>query len=331
MRVFVSLLALGVLILIPIIGVESLGLHYLFGVIIPYVAIAAFLLGITYRIVNWARSPVPFRITTTSGQQTSLPWIKSNKLDSPHSRWGTIGRMALEVLFFRSLFRNTRANVKSGPRLVYGPTKWLWFGALVFHYSFLIIFLRHFRFFAEPVPQWVMWLQNIDGFFQVWLPSILLTNVAIVAALTFLFVRRLWDDKLRYFSLASDYFPLLLLLGIAGTGILMRYFTKTDLVAIKELSMGLIGFSPVVPEGIGTMFFIHLFLVSILFIYFPLSKLMHFAGVFLSPTRNLPNNNRSERHVNPWDHPVKVHTYEEYEDEFRELMKAADMPLEKEE
>jgi len=27
---------------------------------------------------------------------------------------------------------------------------------------------------------------------------------------------------------------------------------------------------------------------------------------------------------------VKLHTYEEYEDEFRDVMKAADMPLEKE-
>ena len=94
--------------------------------------------------------------------------------------------------------------------------------------------------------------------------------------------------------------------------------------------MGLISFNPVVPEGIGTMFLIHLFLVCVLFIYFPFSKLMHFAGVFFSPTRNLANNNRRQRHVNPWDYPVKVHTYAEYEDDFRELMKAADMPVEKE-
>jgi hypothetical protein len=54
------------------------------------------------------------------------------------------------------------------------------------------------------------------------------------------------------------------------------------------------------------------------------------AGVFLSPTRNLANNNRSVRHVNPWNYPVKVHTYEEYEEEFREFMKDAGIPVEKE-
>jgi hypothetical protein len=33
--------------------------------------------------------------------------------------------------------------------------------------------------------------------------------------------------------------------------------------------------------------------------------------------------------VNPWNYPVKTHTYEEYEDEFRELMIEAGIPVEK--
>ena len=37
-----------------------------------------------------------------------------------------------------------------------------------------------------------------------------------------------------------------------------------------------------------------------------------------------------QRHKNPWEYPVRVHTYEEYEDEFRDKMKAAGLPLEKE-
>lgn len=57
---------------------------------------------------------------------------------------------------------------------------------------------------------------------------------------------------------------------------------------------------------------------------------MHLAGVFLSPTRNLANNNRTKRHINPWNPPVKVHTYEEYEEEFRDKMVAAGIPVERE-
>jgi hypothetical protein len=36
------------------------------------------------------------------------------------------------------------------------------------------------------------------------------------------------------------------------------------------------------------------------------------------------------RHINPWNAPVKVHTYAEYEDEFRAKMKAVGLPVEKE-
>ncbi|MFC2119542.1 sulfate reduction electron transfer complex DsrMKJOP subunit DsrM [Bacteroidota bacterium] len=330
MNILFSLIALLAVVVLAILGVEVANLNFLFGVIIPYVAIATFIFGIIYQVVNWAKSPVPFRITTVAGQQKSLPWIKSSKLESPHSSLGVIGRMILEVFLFRSLFRNTKAELKNGPTLVYGSSKYLWLGALAFHWSLLIIFLRHFRYFTEPVFAFVPFLQNLDGFFQVGVPIIYITDIVILVALSFLLLRRIIDPKLRYLSLSSDYFPLFLLIGIVITGILMRYFTKVDIVSIKELAMGLFSFQPVVPDGIGIMFFIHLFLVCVLLIYFPFSKLLHMPGVFLSPTRNLANNNRMKRHINPWDYPVRIHTYEEYEDEFRDKMKAAGIPVEKE-
>lgn len=331
MGVMFSLLAVIVLILLATFGAGMFGWRYLFGVILPYAAMATFLLGVIYRVLKWARSAVPFRIPTTCGQQKSLPWIKNSNLESPHTIWGVLGRMFMEVFFFRSLFRNTRSKVTDGPRILYAPDKWLWAAGLAFHWSFLVIFIRHFKYFAEPVPEWIMMIQELDGFFQIGLPIILATDLIVIGALTFLFLRRLVDKKVRYFSLPADYFPLFLLLGITGSGVLMRYFFKTDLVGIKALGTGLLSFSPVVPDGVSAIFFVHLFLVSVLMAYFPFSKLMHFAGVFMSPTRNLANNNRMKRHVNPWNYDVKCHTYDEYEDEFRDLMKAAGLPVEKEE
>jgi len=330
MNVWLSLIAFIFLVLLVIVGVSSVGLYSLFGYIIPYTALAVFIIGFIYRVISWARSPVPFRIPTTCGQQKTLNWIKPSKLDNPHSTLSVILRMALEIFLFRSLFRNTKSELRDGPRIVYGASKWLWAAGLAFHWSFLIILIRHMRFFIEPVPAILTLAESLDGFFQVGLPIILATDIIIILAVSYLFLRRIFDSKLRYISLPADYFPLFLILGIASTGILMRYFTKTDLVGIKQLAIGLVSFSPVVPEGIGLMFYIHLFLVSILLTYFPFSKLMHLGGVFLSPTRNLANTNREKRHVNPWDYPVKVHTYEEYEDEFRDVMKACGLPLEKE-
>ncbi|HDH58057.1 MAG TPA: menaquinol oxidoreductase [Bacteroidetes bacterium] len=330
MSLWFSLLAIVVLILIPLAGTNIPGIQAFFGIVIPYAAIVTFLFGFVYKVMKWAKSPVPFRITTTCGQEKSLPWIKNSTLDNPHNALGVIGRMALEILFFRSLFRNTKTEIKEGPRVVYGSSKWLWAAGIAFHYSFLLIFLRHFKYFVEPIPVCVAWLQNLDGFFQIGLPIIYLTDAVILAALGYLFFRRLLDSKIRYISNAADYFPLLLIIGIAITGILMRYFIKVDIVSVKELGVGLLALHPALPEGISPLFYIHLFLVSALIAYFPFSKLMHLGGVFLSPTRNLANNNRMKRHVNPWNYDVKVHTYEEYEEEFRDVMKAAGLPLEKE-
>jgi nitrate reductase gamma subunit len=113
------------------------------------------------------------------------------------------------------------------------------------------------------------------------------------------------------------------------SGFWLRHLARTDLEGVKQLAVGLVTFNPVVPASVANLFFGHLFLVCVLLAYFPFSKLTHMAGVFLSPTRNLANNNRVKRHVNPWDYPVKVHTYAEYEDELRDKMKAAGIPVER--
>ena len=329
MGVFPSLAAVLCIAILGYVGGGVTGLRPLFGVIIPYVAIATFLGGVAYRVVRWAHAPVPFRITTTCGQQKSLPWIKAGWLESPYTTWGVLARMALEVLLFRSLFRNTKAELKEGPKLIFGENKYLWLGALAFHWSFLIIFLRHLRFFMEPVPVFVLALQNVDGFFQIGAPALYLTDIFILAALAYLLLRRLFNPQIRYISLFTDYFALFLLLGLAISGILMRYFTRVSLLEVKELALGLVTFSPIVPAGIGTPLIIHLTLLSALIAYFPFSKLMHMGGVFLSPTRNLANNNRMKRHVNPWNYPVKVHTYEEWENEFRDKLEACGLPMER--
>ncbi len=327
MNAIVSLFAVLALFLAAMWGVDALGLHVLFGAVVPYVAIVVFLVGVVWKVIGWARSPVPFQITTTCGQQKSLPWIPRSPLENPASTLEVIARMALEVLTFRSLFRNTRMELHPGGKAVYGPTKWLWAGALVFHWTFLIIFLRHLRFFTEPVPQLVHWLQNLDGFLKVGVPVVYLTTMGFLAAATYLFIRRVFIPQVRYISLAADFFPLFLLLGIGGTGAFLRHFVKTDVTAVKALGIGLLSFNPVASPEIHWLFYTHLFLVSVLFIYFPFSKLMHLGGVFLSPTRNMTGNSREHRHINPWNPTVKVHTYREYVEEFRERMVEAGIPI----
>jgi nitrate reductase gamma subunit len=329
MSLIYSILVLAILVLFAsLAGAADAGRAFV-AVAVPYAAFAIFLFGFCYRVVRWALSPVPFRIPTTCGQQKSLPWIKQARLDNPSSTLGVVGRMGLEALLFRSLFRNNRPELYDGA-YVYGDNKGLWFGALAFHWSLLMVLLRHLRLFVQPVPEFVMALEKIDGFLRIGAPRLYLSDVILLLALAYLLLRRLRDPWLRYISQLSDYFAPVLLLGIVASGMLMRYWIGIDVVAVKRFAIGLATFHPILPKGLSGLFLVHLLLVSTLAIYFPFSKLMHSGGMFLSPTRNLANNSRMKRHVNPWNYPVKKHTYAEWEEEFKDKLKMAGIPLDEE-
>jgi nitrate reductase gamma subunit len=194
----------------------------------------------------------------------------------------------------------------------------------------LVVVLRHLRLFVEPVPAFVLALARADGFLLIGLPTIQATTLLFLAAAGFLLVRRLATPQIRYLSLAADYFPLFMFLAIGGTGAWLRHVSKIDVPAAKAMVMSLVHLAPQPSAALGGVFYAHLLLVAVLLAYFPFSKLVHMAGVFLSPTRNLTANSREVRHVNPWNHPVPVHTYAEYEDEFRARMVEAGLPVEKE-
>jgi nitrate reductase gamma subunit len=329
MGVLSSISAIIILLILTVFGIWGLGWYSLFSVPIPYAAAFLFVAGFIYRVLKWASSPVAFHIPTVCGQQKSLPWIKASYIDSPWTLGGVVARLALEILLFRSLLKNEKVKLETPHRLLFKTSSLLWLGAMAFHWSFLMILVRHLRFFLEPVPSLIGVLQRLDSILQGLLPIIYSSDIVILVALGYLFLRRIIDPQVRYISLPSDYFVLLVIAGIAISGVLIRLIFKVDLVYVKEWTMAMLSFRPMPPKGVNLLFYIHLFLVSLLVAYFPFSKLMHMPGIFLSPTRNLMNISRQARHVNPWDYPVKIHTYEEYEDEFRQFMKEACLPVEK--
>jgi nitrate reductase gamma subunit len=330
MAALYSIFAVAILLFIPTLGVWGVGWYSLFGVVIPYAAVFLFVIGFIYRVLRWASSPVPFHIPTICGQQRSLPWIKASRIDSPYTTGGVVARLALEILLFRSLLKNEKVELQGPTKVLFKTSTLLWLGAMAFHWSFLIILLRHLRLFLEPVPSLIVILQGVDSILQGLLPVLYITDIIIVAALAYLFLRRVVYPQIRYISLPSDYFVILIIGGIAFSGILMRLVYKADLVQVKAWVLSMLRFHPTLPQGVNLLFYIHLFFISLLIAYFPLSKLMHMAGIFLSPTRNLMNTSRHSRHINPWNHPVKVHTYEEYEDEFRQSMKEVGLPVDRE-
>ena len=215
-------------------GGAGANLQVFFGIVIPYSAMIIFLVGMVGRLLLWSLSPVPFRIPTTTGQQKSFPWIKQSKIENPSTAAGVFGRMVLEIFLFRSLFRNSPMEFRQGPRVTYEGEKWLWLAALLFHYSLLVVVIRHLRFFTQPVPAFVGFLESVDGFAQIGIgpfsglgfPGLLISGIILLIAAAYLFLRRIYIPTVRYISLPTDYFPLFLIMAIAKPGSSCDIFSK---------------------------------------------------------------------------------------------------------
>jgi nitrate reductase gamma subunit len=125
-------------------------------------------------------------------------------------------------------------------------------------------------------------------------------------AAVYLFWRRLALPRTLYVSGLPDYFALVLLGAIAGTGIMVKYWAHVYLVDVKAFTLGLLTLRPVAPP-LHPLFLIHYLLVLGLLLYFPFSKLLHAGGIFFSPTRNQPYEIQKpgKQYVNPWDYPVR--------------------------
>jgi len=221
-----------------------------------YIATAVFTVGLVYRIWLYARTPVPLRIPTTP---------------APVTQTGVVVRMAKEVVLFESLFKSN---------------KWTWLFGWVFHAALFLVLLRHLRYFTEPVWFWVDWVQ----------PFGLYAGFVMLAGLAALWVRRFAVERIRYISSPSDHLMLLLLIGIAASGLMTRFVTHTDIVSLKAFVLGLVYFDWQ-PIPTDPVLLIHLGLVLVLMIIFPFSKLLHAPGVFFSPSRNQVDNPREKRHV----------------------------------
>lgn len=215
-----------------------------------YLATAVFVFGLGWRIAIFLRAPARLPIAVTPAPQTRL---------------GVIWRLAKEVTVFASLFESN---------------KWTWLFGWVFHASLALVLLRHLRYFLEPVPVWVLWLQPFGRY----------AGFAMFFALLGLWGRRLLVARVRFISTPSDHLMLLLLGFIAFSGLMMSFILHTDIIAVKQFALGLLRFDWPAPPG-GPLV-AHLLAVCLLLAVFPLSKLLHVPGVFFSPSRALVDNGR---------------------------------------
>lgn len=200
--------------------------------------------------------------------------LKIPTTPAPTTRSGVAFRMIKEVTIFESLFKSN---------------KWIWLFGWMFHFGLFLVLLRHLRYFTDPVWWWVDLLQPFGKY----------ASFAMLAGLGGLLLRRIVVDRVRYISAPSDYLMLLLIIGIGVTGALMTFVTHTDIVTLKSYLLGLMVFD-IRTMPTDTILVVHLSLVILLMVIFPVSKLLHAPGVFFSPTRNQVDNPREQRHIAPW-------------------------------
>jgi nitrate reductase gamma subunit len=200
--------------------------------------------------------------------------LKIPTTPAPTTSTGVTLRLTREVVFFESLFK---------------ASKWTWLFGWVFHAALLLVLLRHLRYFQEPVWAPIVWVQPFGTY----------AGFALVIALAGLWARRFLVDRVRYISTPSDHLHLALLIGIGLTGLGMRFVVHTDIVAVKGFMLGLMRLD-IQPLPADPVLLVHLALVALLMIIFPISKLMHAPGLFFSPTRNQADNPRDVRHIAAW-------------------------------
>ena len=223
------------------------------------VAFSVMVLGLVFKIIQYSMVPAPLKIPVTP---------------APITKSGVVLRLAKEAILFAALFRSN---------------KWTWLFGWMFHMSLFIVLANHLRFFIKDVPIPLVLLQNVGEY----------AAFTMFIGLTGLLIRRFYVARVKYISSPSDYLWLVLLMFIALSGIIMRFVSHTDIVAVKEFSLGLLSFNwQALPLDFPLM--LHLLLVAILMILFPFSKLLHIPGLFFAPTRNQVDNPREKRHISSW-------------------------------
>jgi len=167
-----------------------------------YAATAILIVGIAYKIRQYALAPAPLKVPT---------------MPAPLSKGGVLMRLIYEVVLFRSLFRSN---------------KWIWLFGWMFHIALLLVLVRHLRYFTEPVWFWVALAQPFGKY----------GGLAMVAGLAALLVRRIIVQRITYISSPSDYIMLILLLIIGGSGCAMTFVVHTDILHLKAFMLGVVCF-----------------------------------------------------------------------------------------
>ena len=219
----------------------------LVGAVLPYTAIAVLAGGVAYRFVSWSKLPQPGKLTLY-----------------PTTGWGLSSALREALLF---------PNVYKGDRL-------LWLLAWPFHFALACAFLGHFRVVTGLIDAALEALGMTSvgiGEFSAVAGGV--AGIVLLIAAGALLLRRLLLPRAREVSSMPDFVALLLLVAVIVSGNAMRFGSNPiNLAETRAWALSLLKFAPAVPSNRAVL--MHAFCAELLIIYLPLSKLMHFGGMF---------------------------------------------------
>ncbi|MHB8882538.1 MAG: hypothetical protein ACYC69_13650 [Thermodesulfovibrionales bacterium] len=195
--------------------------------LLAYAVYLLFCLRLLWHFWSWTRATRLLKVPSAAKQRTSF---------------GTRLLMALDVITFRRVF------VANGM---------LWTGSFAFHLSFLLVLLRHLRYFMEPVPLWVQDLQTCG----------LISGYILPVSVLWLLSIRVLSSKDRYLTY-DNYLILGMVFVVSLSGLLMTTVFRPDLVMIKEFAFGLLVFQPGPLRG-EYLFLFHFLAVLLLVLLLP--------------------------------------------------------------
>ncbi len=224
--------------------------------VLPYISVAVFTIGILYRLGRWASGRIVHNITLTP---------------APTTQAGAMLDIATEAVFFRSMFKSDKA---------------LWAGAWFMHIALFSILAGHVMGIGLLGRQFALIGLTTEEMSE-YLSSLFGTSfgILILLGLLYLLYRRVSINEVKLVSSPSDYAHLLLLIAIVSVGNFMRLVPGwgIEYEPVRDYVANLIFLSPITADMevmSKPLFVIHFFLVQVLMIIFPFSKLLHVFGMF---------------------------------------------------
>lgn len=224
------------------------------GQVMPYITVAIFLGGITWRIWRWMIARIGHNITLSP---YAANWLEA------------VLHPVFQLLTMWNILKFDRG---------------LWPAAFLMHFSLISVLGGHVVGFYTLGEQFNWIAPQIISVEHSAAASDFLGSTfgfTLLVGLVWLLWRRCSITKVRAVSSTSDYLHLVLLLIVVTLGDYMRFVPAVHMTyaEVREFMAGLILFNPQ-PLPDNAFFLYHFLFVQILMIVFPFSKLMHVFGMF---------------------------------------------------